>query len=165
MPGTLSLRDRRPGDLGWIIHRQAVLYTQEYGWNADYEALIARILADFHQSFDPAAEAAWIAEMDDRVVGSIFLVKGAAPGVGKLRLLYVEPDTRGAGVGGALVRACIERARAIGYASLELWTNSILTAALHLYQRAGFVLVDEAPHESFGKHLVGQTWSLDLRGG
>ena len=162
MPGTLILRDPRPGDLGWVIHRQALLYAQDYGWNADYEALIARILADFQQSFDPAAEAAWIAEMDGRIVGSIFLVRGDTPDVARLRLLYVEPETRGAGVGSALVGACIDRARSVGYARLELWTNSILTAARHLYERASFVLIEEAPHHSFGKPLVGQTWSLDL---
>jgi DNA-binding MarR family transcriptional regulator/GNAT superfamily N-acetyltransferase len=156
------LRDLRPGDLGWIIHRQAVLYTREYGWTQAYEALVARILADFVQAFDPAREAAWIAEIDGRVVGSIFLVRGDAPEVGKLRLLYVEPDTRGRGVGAMLVQACAERARAVGYRRLELWTNSILVAARRIYQRAGFVLVDESPHHSFGHDLVGQTWALDL---
>lgn len=156
------LRDLRPGDLGWIIHRQAVLYTREYGWTQDYEALVARILADFVQAFDPAREAAWVAELDGRVVGSIFLVRGDAPDVGKLRLLYVEPDTRGRGVGAMLVEACVERARAVGYGRLELWTNSILVAARRIYQRAGFVLIDETPHHSFGQDLVGQTWSLDL---
>jgi DNA-binding MarR family transcriptional regulator/GNAT superfamily N-acetyltransferase len=156
------LRDPRPGDLGWIIHRQAVLYTQEYGWTQDYEALVAKILADFVQAFDPAREAAWIAEIDGRVVGSIFLVRGDAPEVGKLRLLYVEPDTRGRGVGAMLVQACTDRARAVGYHRLELWTNSILVAARRIYQRAGFVLVDETPHHSFGHDLVGQTWALDL---
>jgi DNA-binding MarR family transcriptional regulator/GNAT superfamily N-acetyltransferase len=160
--GEVILRDLRPGDLGWIIHRQAVLYTQEYGWTQDYEALVAKILADFVQSFDPAREAAWIAEIDGRVVGSIFLVRGDAPEVGKLRLLYVEPDTRGRGVGAMLVQACTDRARAVGYRRLELWTNSILVAARRIYQRAGFVLVDEAPHHSFGHDLVGQTWALDL---
>lgn len=160
--GAVILRDLRPGDLGWIVHRQAVLYTQEYGWTQDYEALVAKILADFVQSFDPAREAAWIAEIDGRVVGSIFLVRGDAPEVGKLRLLYVEPDTRGRGVGAMLVQACTDRARAVGYRRLELWTNSILVAARRIYQRAGFVLVDEAPHHSFGHDLVGQTWALDL---
>ncbi|MBO9558355.1 MAG: MarR family transcriptional regulator [Caulobacter sp.] len=156
------LRDPRPGDLGWIIHRQMVLYAQEYGWNQDYEALVARILADFVQIFDPAREAAWIAELDGRVVGSIFLVRGDEAEVGKLRLLYVEPDARGRGVGAMLVDACIERARAVGYRRLDLWTNSVLTAARRIYQRAGFVLVDESPNHQFGKDLISQTWSLDL---
>ena len=158
----VTLRDPRPGDLGWITHRQAVLYAREYGWNQDYEALAARILADFARDFDPAREAAWVAEIDGRTVGSIFLVKGDAPGVGKLRLLYVEPDTRGAGVGATLVAACVERARAVGYDTLVLWTNSVLASARRLYQRAGFVLVEEHPHHAFGQDLVSQTWSLDL---
>jgi DNA-binding MarR family transcriptional regulator/GNAT superfamily N-acetyltransferase len=156
------LRGLRPGDLGLVTARQAILYTEEYGWNADYEVLVARILADFQQSFDPAREAAWIADMDGRMVGSIFLVRGDTPGVAKLRLLYVEPEARGAGVGKMLVAACIERARAVGYERLVLWTNSILVAARSIYERAGFVLVDEAPHHSFGQDLVGQTWSLSL---
>jgi len=156
------LRGLKPGDLGLVIARQAILYTEEYGWNADYEALVARILADFHRSFEPARDAAWIAEMDGRMAGSIFLVHGDEPDVGKLRLLYVERDARGAGVGKLLVAACIERARAIGYKRLDLWTNSILSAARSIYQRAGFVLVDETPHHSFGQDLIGQTWSLAL---
>jgi DNA-binding MarR family transcriptional regulator/N-acetylglutamate synthase-like GNAT family acetyltransferase len=160
--GALLLRDLKPGDLGWIIHRQTVLYVEEYGWNEEYEALAAGILSDFVKSFDPAREAAWIAEIDGRIVGSIFLVAGDKPGVAKLRLLYVEPDTRGRGVGAALVSACIERARAVGYETLVLWTNSVLTSARRIYERAGFTLVEEAPHHSFGKDLVGQTWSLDL---
>ncbi|MGF7005505.1 bifunctional helix-turn-helix transcriptional regulator/GNAT family N-acetyltransferase [Aminobacter sp. BE322] len=161
----MLLRDLKPGDLGWITHRQAVLYAEEYGWNGDYEALAARILADFVQSFDPAHDAAWVAEIDGRVVGSVFLVRGDRPRLGKLRLLYVEPEARGAGVGARLVDACIERARAVGDERLVLWTNSVLAAARRLYQRAGFRLVDEAPHHSFGKDLVGQTWELDLGGG
>ncbi|AHK44768.1 MULTISPECIES: helix-turn-helix domain-containing GNAT family N-acetyltransferase [Ensifer] len=160
--GDLMLRDLKPGDLGWIIHRQTVLYVQEYGWNQEYEALAAGILADFVKSFDPAREAAWIAEIDGRVVGSIFLVAGDKPDVAKLRLLYVEPDARGRGVGAALVAACIERARTVGYHTLVLWTNSVLTSARRIYERAGFTLTEEAPHHSFGKDLVGQTWSLDL---
>ena len=156
------LRGLRPGDLGMVTARQAILYTGEYGWNGDYEALVARILADFHQSFDPDRDAAWIAEMDGRMAGSIFLVHGDEPDVGKLRLLYVERDARGTGVGKMLVAACIDRARAVGYKRLDLWTNSVLSAARAIYERAGFVLVDETPHHSFGKDLVGQTWSLAL---
>lgn len=157
-----QLRGLKPGDLGLVIARQAILYTEEYGWNGDYEALVARILADFHQSFDPARDAAWIAEMDGRMAGSIFLVHGDEPDVGKLRLLYVERDARGAGVGQMLVAACVDRARAVGYKRLDLWTNSVLSAARRIYERAGFVLVDETPHHSFGKDLIGQTWSLAL---
>jgi DNA-binding MarR family transcriptional regulator/N-acetylglutamate synthase-like GNAT family acetyltransferase len=157
------LRGLAPGDIGWIIHRQALLYAQEYGWNRDYEALAARILADFHQSFDPAYEAAWIAEMGGVIVGSVFLVRADEDGVAKLRLLYVEPDARGAGIGKMLVAACIDRARTVGYRRLELWTNSVLTTARHIYEQAGFELVAETPHHSFGQDLVGQTWALDLR--
>jgi DNA-binding MarR family transcriptional regulator/GNAT superfamily N-acetyltransferase len=156
------LRGLQPGDLGQVVARQAVLYAREYGWNSEYEALVARILADFDRDFDPAREAAWIADIDGRMAGSIFLVRGETPEVGKLRLLYVEPAARGAGVGKMLVTACIARAREIGYARLDLWTNSILDAARHIYERAGFKLIDEAPHHSFGKNLVGQTWSLAL---
>lgn len=156
------LRGLRVGDLGMVVARQSILYAEEYGWNADYEALIAGILADFHNGFDPAREAGWIAEMDGRMVGSIFLVAGDAPGVAKLRLLYVEPDARGAGIGKLLVAACIERARQFGYRRLDLWTNSVLAAARSIYERAGFKLIDEAPHHSFGHDLVGQTWSLAL---
>ncbi|WP_278984197.1 bifunctional helix-turn-helix transcriptional regulator/GNAT family N-acetyltransferase [Sphingobium yanoikuyae] len=159
---TARLRGLEPGDLGRIVERQAILYAQEYGWNQDYEALAARIVADFHQSFDPAREDGWIAEMDDQMVGSIFLVKGEKPTVAKLRLLYVEPDARGAGVGKMLVEACVARARDLGYERLDLWTNSVLVAARGIYQNAGFELVDEAPHHSFGHDLIGQTWSLTL---
>lgn len=157
------LRGLRPGDLGLVLSRQAILYARDYGWNAEFEALAARILADFQQQYDPACEAAWIAEIDGQMVGSVFLVKGDTPGAGKLRLLYVEPAARGLGIGGMLVEACIDRARAVGHDRLDLWTNSVLGAARRIYQRAGFVLVDEAPHHSFGHDLIGQTWSLALR--
>lgn len=158
----VTLRGPRPGDLGLIIARQAIVYAEEFDWKQDYEALVARILADFHQSFDPARDGAWIADMDGEMVGSIFLVRGETPESGKLRLLYVEPSARGAGVGKMLVSACIERARELGYARLDLWTNSVLEAARSIYVRAGFKLIQEAPHHSFGQDLVGQTWSLVL---
>ncbi|TCQ79021.1 MarR family transcriptional regulator with acetyltransferase activity [Ochrobactrum sp. BH3] len=159
----VQIRGLQAGDLGWIIHRQAVLYTKEYGWNHEYEALVARILADFIEAFDPIHDGAWIAEMNGRIVGSVFLVHGDRPKLGKLRLLYVEQEARGTGVGARLVNACIERARAVGDDQLTLWTNSVLTAARRLYERAGFKLIDEAPHHSFGADLIGQTWELDLR--
>ncbi|OYY77289.1 MAG: MarR family transcriptional regulator [Sphingomonas sp. 28-62-20] len=163
-PPQPTLRGLKPGDLGLVTARQAILYCEEYGWNADYEALVARILADFRQSFDPSRDAAWIAEMDGEMVGSIFLVGAREdhPEVGKLRLLYVEPDARGAGIGKMLVDACISSARALGYKRLDLWTNSVLIAARSIYERAGFSLVNEEPHHSFGQELLGQTWSLDL---
>lgn len=159
---SVRLRGLKPGDLGRVVERQAVLYAEEYGWNQDYEALAARIVADFHQSFDPLREAAWIAEMDGRMVGSIFLVQSEDQKVAKLRLLFVEPDARGAGVGRMLVDACIQCAQEMGYERLDLWTNSVLAAARSIYQRAGFKLVSEASHHSFGHELIGQTWSLEL---
>lgn len=158
----LRLRPPAPGDLGWIIHRQMVLYATEYGWTQEFEGLIAGIVADFVKNFDPAKEAAWVAEIDGRIVGSVFLVKGDKSTVAKLRLLYVEPDARGLGVGAELTRTCIERARAVGYDTLTLWTNSILTAARRIYEREGFTLVEEEAHRSFGADLVGQYWKLDL---
>ena len=126
--------------------------------------LASRILADFVQSFDADGDAAWVAETGGRVVGSVFLVRGDLPSAGKLRLLYVEPDARGKGVGAALVEVCVARARGMGYRRLVLWTNSVLTSARRLYERAGFRLVDEAPHHSFGKELIGQNFELELAG-
>jgi DNA-binding MarR family transcriptional regulator/GNAT superfamily N-acetyltransferase len=158
----VSLRQLRPGDVGWIIHRQAVLYAQEYRWDWTYEGLASRILGAFVAEFDAAREDGWVAERGEFMVGSIFLMKSDDPAVGKLRLLYVEPSARGAGVGRRLVAACIARARELGYRQLTLWTNDILVAARRIYQTAGFRLVSEAPHHSFGHDLVGQTWMLDL---
>jgi DNA-binding MarR family transcriptional regulator/N-acetylglutamate synthase-like GNAT family acetyltransferase len=160
--GEVSLRPLRPGDVGWIIHRQAVLYTQEYGWDWTYEGLASRILGVFVAEFDPACEDGWVAERGGAIVGSIFLMKSDDPAVAKLRLLYVEPKARGAGVGHRLVATCIARARELGYRQLTLWTNDILVAARRIYQAAGFRLVSEARHHSFGHDLVGQTWTLDL---
>ncbi len=156
------LRAPRPGDIGWVLHRQAVLYAEEYGWDWTYEALAAKILADFIERFDPAREKAWIAELEGEIVGSIFLKASEDAGVAKLRLLYVEPSARGRGIGRALVDACIDQARAFSYRRLELWTNSVLVSARRIYEAAGFELTEEAPHHSFGKDLVGQIWSLGL---
>jgi len=161
--GEIILRKPKPGDLGWIIHRQAALYHQEYDWDWTYEGLIATILGHFVADFDPAREDAWVAELDGRIAGSIFLMKSEDPTVGKLRLLYVEPLARGHGLGRKLVRTCMERARELGYASLTLWTNDILIAARRIYLAEGFRLEKEEAHHSFGKDLVGQTWTLDLR--
>jgi GNAT superfamily N-acetyltransferase len=124
--------------------------------------LVARILADFHTSFDPTREAAWIADLDGKMAGSIFLVRSDDPDVAKLRLLYVEPEARGTGVGSMLVDTCVHRARMVGYKRLDLWTNSVLIAARRIYERAGFRLTEEAPHHSCGHDLIGQTWSLAL---
>lgn len=160
--GRPILRKPRPGDLGWIMHRQAELYHEEYGWDWTYEGLVATILGQFVSQFDPTCEDAWIAELDGRIAGSIFLMKSDDAATAKLRLLYVEPFARGHGLGRQLVRACIERAREHGYATLTLWTNDILTAARRIYQDEGFLLQSENTHHSFGKDLVGQTWSLSL---
>lgn len=158
----VRLRGLRPGDLGWITHRQAVLYNREYGWDWTYEGLVAGILAGFVAGHDPAREDAWVADRAGVIVGSVFLMQGEDPTVAKLRLLYVEPEARGFGVGRLLVAACIDRARALSYRRLTLWTNDVLAAARRIYQAAGFQLVDQAPHHSFGHDLMGQTWTLDL---
>ena len=155
------LRDVEPGDIGWIVHRQAVLYHREYGWDHTYEALVARILGGFLENRDPARERGWIAAREAQIVGSVFLVR-ASDTVAKLRLLYVEPSARGLGIGGRLVDECVRFARAQRYRKLTLWTNDVLVSARRIYQAAGFVLAGEEPHRSFGKELVGQTWDLDL---
>ena len=155
------LRNPQPGDMGWIIHRQAVLYAQEYGWNSEYEALVADILAKFVREFDPARERCWIAEKDGKVIGSVFIVRQDDT-TAKLRLLYVEPCARGLGIGSRLVDECLRFSRQVGYTNMVLWTNSILTDARRIYDKAGFQLVEKEAHHSFGKDLVGQVLAREL---
>jgi len=155
------LRPHQPGDMGWVVHRQGLLYAREYGYDETFEALAAEIVAKFIQDYDPKRERCWIAERNGEVVGSVFLVANLKT-VAKLRLLYVERSARGLGIGGRLVAECIRFARQAGYRKIVLWTQSELDAARHVYQKAGFRVIEKKPHHSFGKDLTAETWELSL---
>jgi DNA-binding MarR family transcriptional regulator/N-acetylglutamate synthase-like GNAT family acetyltransferase len=156
------LRSHQPGDMGWVVHRHGVLYAQEYGYDEQFEALVAEIAARFIQHFDSKRERCWIAEKDGEIVGSVFLVK-KTEATAKLRLLLVEPAARGLGIGKRLVDECLRFARRAGYRKIVLWTQSELPAARHLYQRAGFQRVQQKKHRSWGRDdLVSEIWELKL---
>jgi DNA-binding MarR family transcriptional regulator/GNAT superfamily N-acetyltransferase len=155
------LRPHQPGDMGWVVYRHGMLYAQEYAWNEEFEALVAEVVAKFIQNYDPQRERCWIAEKDGENVGSVFVVK-QSDAVAKLRLLLVEPKARGLGIGTRLVNECVRFARQAGYQKITLWTQSVLLPARHIYEKAGFRLVHQGPHHSFGHDLIEETWELDL---
>jgi DNA-binding MarR family transcriptional regulator/GNAT superfamily N-acetyltransferase len=155
------LRPHEPGDMGWVVHCHGLLYAQEYGWDEQFEALVAGIVAEFLRGYDARRERCWIAEVDGAPAGSVFLVKKSDT-VAKLRLLLVEPRARGLGIGARLVDECVRFARRVGYQKISLWTQSNLLAARHLYARAGFRLVESGAHHSFGYDLIEETWELEL---
>jgi len=160
-PPMIVLRPHRPGDMGWVTSAHGAFYAREYGWDITFEALVAKITAEFIDTFDARREACWIAELDGEPVGSVFVVR-KSDAVAKLRLLIVDLKARGLGVGKRLVEECLRFVRGVGYISMTLWTQSILTAARGIYQSAGFRLVAEEPHHSFGADLVGETWERAL---
>jgi DNA-binding MarR family transcriptional regulator/GNAT superfamily N-acetyltransferase len=163
-PASFLLRPLAPGDLGWVVQRHGALYAEEYGWDASFEALVARIVADYAQHHDPRRENAWIAEVDGQPVGCVFCVRRDDE-TAQLRLLLVEPGARGGGIGRRLVDECVRFATRAGYRTIVLWTNDVLVDARRIYERAGFELVSEEKHHSFGHDLVGQYWQRGLQRG
>lgn len=155
------LRPHRLGDMGWITHRHAVLYAREYGWGPRFEALVARIAADFIETYDPARARSWIADREGEILGSIFL-EDAGEGAARIRLLYLEPAARGLGLGMKLVGEAVAFARAAGYVRITLWTQSVLTAARRIYTAHGFEMVEAKAHTLIGHELIGETWVLEL---
>lgn len=160
-PREFVLRDPAPGDLGLVVHKQAQLYAREYGWDWTFEGLLADIMAHYVKHFDPSRERCWIADSEGQVLGSVFVVKQDEQ-TAKLRMLYVDASARGLGLGRRLVDECLQFARDCGYRRMVLWTNDILVSARRIYQAAGFELVEEERHHSFGHELVGQVWAREL---
>lgn len=158
----VTLRGLAPGDMGWVIQRHGAIYWDEFGWNSEFEALVAGIVAEYHSNLRPGRENAWVAEVDGARAGCVFCCERDAA-TAQLRILLVEPWARGLGIGRNLVDECIAFARAAGYSKMMLWTNDVLVAARHIYEAAGFHLVDQEKHHSFGHDLIGQNWELDLR--
>jgi DNA-binding MarR family transcriptional regulator len=160
--GEVVLRGLRPGDMGWVVERHGAIYADELGWDADFEALVARIVADYHAGFRPGRESAWIAEVDGARAGCIFCCQRDAS-TAQLRILLVEPWARGLGIGSRLVETCTSFAAEAGYETIVLWTNDVLVSARRIYEAAGFRLVGEERHHSFGHDLIGQHWERALR--
>jgi DNA-binding MarR family transcriptional regulator/GNAT superfamily N-acetyltransferase len=157
------LRPHQPGDIGWVVHRHGALYSQEYGWDETFEALVAEIAAKFIKNLDPHRERCWIAERDGEILGCVFLVRRSGhPKTSQLRMLLVEPSARGMGIGKRLVDECLRFARQAGYRKMVLWTNSVLTAARNIYKGVGFRLTESEKHHSWGHDLVSEIWELDL---
>jgi DNA-binding MarR family transcriptional regulator/N-acetylglutamate synthase-like GNAT family acetyltransferase len=159
--GRIRLRTHRPGDMGWIVHRHGALYAREYGYDERFEGIVAGVVADFLAHHDPARERCWIAERDGEILGSVMMVR-KSPTVAKLRLLYLEPEARGLGLGRRLVEECIAFARGAGYRKITLWTQSSLAAARHIYEKAGFRKIASKVHSDFGPREAAETWELDL---
>jgi DNA-binding MarR family transcriptional regulator/N-acetylglutamate synthase-like GNAT family acetyltransferase len=157
----ITLRRHGIGDMGWIIQSQATAYHREYGFNEKFEALVAKVAGAFIDSFNPERERCWIAERDGRRMGSVLVADGGG-GVAKLRLLYLEPEARGFGLGRRMVKECIDFAQGSGYDTLSLWTNDVLISAVRIYERLGFTLVAQEKHNLFGPDCIGQTWELTL---
>jgi GNAT superfamily N-acetyltransferase len=155
-------RADRPGDLGWMVMAHGEVYARQFGWNSEFEALVARIVADYATSQDAERQAAWIAEVDGERAGSVLLVSDQEPGVARLRVLLVTPDSRGLGLGTSLVEECVRFAHEAGYHTVVLWTNDVLTSARRIYEFLGFALAEEERHHSFGHDLLGQSWVLRL---